>query len=28
VLELEHVDQDLVASLADRDDVEAVQWRP
>jgi hypothetical protein len=28
VLELEEVDERLVASLADRDDVEAVQWRP
>jgi putative Mg2+ transporter-C (MgtC) family protein len=28
VLELDEVDEALVASLADRDDVEAVQWRP
>jgi putative Mg2+ transporter-C (MgtC) family protein len=28
VLELEEVDEKLVASLVDRDDVEAVQWRP
>jgi putative Mg2+ transporter-C (MgtC) family protein len=28
VLELQKVDEQLIASLADRDDVEAVQWRP
>jgi putative Mg2+ transporter-C (MgtC) family protein len=28
VVELEHVDESVIATLADRDDVEAVQWRP
>jgi putative Mg2+ transporter-C (MgtC) family protein len=28
VVELQRVDEDLVAGLADRDDVEAVQWKP
>jgi putative Mg2+ transporter-C (MgtC) family protein len=28
VVELDHVDESLIAAVADRDDVEAVQWRP